>query len=102
MKPWVRLRLSNEKQLEKEKHVTPKKPKSSNKKEKTPSKSNAQTPIKKQKTTEKKEKEKVERESNTKHLQIISGMSLISYWLSNYVFELVKYFFIGGISIFII
>jgi ATP-binding cassette, subfamily A (ABC1), member 3 len=43
-----------------------------------------------------------ERETNTKHLQIISGISLTSYWLSNFVFELVKYYFIGGVNLLII
>jgi ATP-binding cassette subfamily A (ABC1) protein 3 len=40
-----------------------------------------------------------EREQNTKHLQIISGISLIAYWLSNFIFELVKYFVTGGICL---
>ena len=40
-----------------------------------------------------------ERESNSKHLQIISGISLFSYWFNNYLFELVKYYIIGGICI---
>ncbi len=43
-----------------------------------------------------------ERETNTKHLQIISGISLTSYWVSNFVFELVKYYIIGGICLLII
>ena len=43
-----------------------------------------------------------ERENNSKHLQIISGISLFSYWLNNYIFELVKYYIIGGICILII
>ena len=43
-----------------------------------------------------------ERESNSKHLQIISGISLFSYWFNNYLFELVKYYIIGGICIFLI
>ena len=43
-----------------------------------------------------------EREKNTKHLQIISGISLISYWFSNFIFELVKYYFTGGINLIII
>ena len=40
-----------------------------------------------------------ERENNSKHLQIISGISLFSYWFNNYLFELIKYYIIGGISI---
>ena len=43
-----------------------------------------------------------ERENNSKHLQIISGISLFSYWLNNYIFELIKYYIIGGICILII
>ena len=43
-----------------------------------------------------------ERENNSKHLQIISGISLFGYWFNNYIFELIKYFFIGGISIIIL
>ena len=43
-----------------------------------------------------------ERETNTKHLQIINGISLFSYWLNNFIFELIKYYFIGGIGILII
>ena len=43
-----------------------------------------------------------ERENNSKHLQIISGISLFSYWFNNYIFELLKYYIIGGICIFLI
>ena len=43
-----------------------------------------------------------ERENNSKHLQIISGISLFSYWFNNYIFELVKYYVVGGICIFIV
>jgi ATP-binding cassette subfamily A (ABC1) protein 3 len=43
-----------------------------------------------------------ERETNTKHLQIISGISLASYWISNFIFELLKYYFIGGINLLLI
>ena len=43
-----------------------------------------------------------EREINTKHLQVISGISLASYWFSNYIFELLKYYVIGGINILLI
>jgi ATP-binding cassette subfamily A (ABC1) protein 3 len=43
-----------------------------------------------------------ERENNSKHLQIISGISLFSYWFNNYIFELLKYYVIGGICIFLI
>ena len=40
-----------------------------------------------------------ERENNSKHLQIISGISLFGYWFNNYIFELIKYYFIGGICL---
>ena len=43
-----------------------------------------------------------ERETNTKHLQIISGISLLSYWFNNYLFELIKYYVIGGFSLLMI
>ena len=43
-----------------------------------------------------------ERENNSKHLQIISGISLFSYWFNNYIFELIKYYIIGGICILLI
>ena len=43
-----------------------------------------------------------ERENNSKHLQVISGISLFSYWLINYCFELIKYYVIAGICILII
>ena len=40
-----------------------------------------------------------ERERNSKHLQIISGISLSSYWFNNYLFELTKYYIVGGICL---
>ena len=40
-----------------------------------------------------------EKENNSKHLQIISGISLMSYWVNNYIFELGKYYIIGGVCI---
>ena len=40
-----------------------------------------------------------EKENNLKHLQIISGISLMSYWVNNYIFELFKYYIIGGICV---
>jgi ATP-binding cassette subfamily A (ABC1) protein 3 len=43
-----------------------------------------------------------EREQNTKHLQIVSGISYTSYWMSNFIFELIKYYFTGGICLLII
>jgi len=38
-----------------------------------------------------------EREINTKHLQILSGVSKFSYWYSNFIFELLKYYVIAGL-----
>ena len=38
-----------------------------------------------------------EKENNSKHLQIISGISLMSYWVNNFIFELAKYYIIGAI-----
>ena len=43
-----------------------------------------------------------ERELNTKHLQIISGITTSSYWISNFIFEFLKYFFTGGICLILI
>ena len=43
-----------------------------------------------------------EKETNSKHLQIISGISLFSYWFINYFFELIKYYILGGICILIL
>ena len=40
-----------------------------------------------------------EKEKNTKHLQIVSGISLLAYWLSNVIFELVKYYTTGAICL---
>ena len=40
-----------------------------------------------------------EKEKNTKHLQIVSGISLLAYWLSNFIFELIKYFTTGAICL---
>ena len=40
-----------------------------------------------------------ERENNLKHLQIISGISLLGYWFNNYIFELIKYYLVGGICL---
>ena len=40
-----------------------------------------------------------EKENNSKHLQIISGISLMSYWVNNFIFELAKYYIIGGICL---
>ena len=41
-------------------------------------------------------KEKV---NNSKHLMRVSGINIASYWLVNYIFELIKYYFTTGICI---
>ena len=41
-------------------------------------------------------KEKI---NNSKHLMRVSGINIISYWLVNYIFELVKYYFTTGICV---
>ena len=43
-----------------------------------------------------------ERINNSKHLMRISGMNRFSYWIVNYIFELVKYYFTSGVCIFFI
>ena len=43
-----------------------------------------------------------EKENNSKHLQIISGISLMSYWVNNFIFELAKYYIIGAICLVIL
>ena len=40
-----------------------------------------------------------EKENNSKHLQIISGISLMSYWVNNFIFELVKYYIVGAVCL---
>jgi hypothetical protein len=43
-----------------------------------------------------------ERINNSKHLMRISSMSRIAYWIVNYIFELVKYYFTCGVCIFLL
>ena len=43
-----------------------------------------------------------ERTNNSKHLMKLSGMNLISYWVINFLFEIVKYYFTGGICLLIL
>ena len=43
-----------------------------------------------------------ERVNNSKHLMRLSGMNIFSYWIVNFLFELVKYYFTGGICMLII
>ena len=40
-----------------------------------------------------------EKENNSKHLQIISGISLLSYWVNNFIFELAKYYIVGAVCL---
>jgi len=40
-----------------------------------------------------------ERINNSKHLMRVSGMNIIAYWIVNYIFELVKYYFTCGICV---
>ena len=43
-----------------------------------------------------------ERENNSKHLMRITGMSIISYWIVNYIYELIKYYITLGICLLIL
>ena len=43
-----------------------------------------------------------EKENKSKHLQIISGLSIFTYWLNNYIFEIIKFFFISLFSLLIL
>ena len=43
-----------------------------------------------------------EKENKSKHLQILSGLSLLVYWINNYIFEIAKYFIISVFSLSII
>ena len=38
-----------------------------------------------------------EKNNNSKHLMRLSGMNILSYWMVNFLFELFKYYFTGGI-----
>ena len=40
-----------------------------------------------------------EKRTKSKHLQLLSGLSLYIYWINNYIFEILKYFFISVISL---
>ena len=44
-------------------------------------------------------KEKI---NNSKHLMRVSGISILAYWIVNYIFELVKYYFTCGICVFLL
>ena len=43
-----------------------------------------------------------ERINNSKHLMRLSGMKRMAYWIVNYIFELVKYYFTCGVCILLI
>ena len=43
-----------------------------------------------------------ERINNSKHLMKLSGLNIISYWFANFLFELIKYYFIAGICLIIL
>ena len=40
-----------------------------------------------------------ERINNSKHLMRVSGISIVAYWIVNYIFEIVKYYFTCGICL---
>ena len=40
-----------------------------------------------------------ERINNSKHLMRISGINIVSYWLVNYIFEFIKYYFTAGVCL---
>ena len=40
-----------------------------------------------------------ERANNSKHLMRISGINITSYWIVNYIFELIKYYFTAGVCL---
>jgi ATP-binding cassette subfamily A (ABC1) protein 3 len=40
-----------------------------------------------------------EREKNLKHMQLISGLNLVSYWVSNMLFDIIKALIPSGIVI---
>ena len=40
-----------------------------------------------------------ERNNNSKHLMRVSGISIMAYWIVNYIFELIKYYFTCGICL---
>ena len=40
-----------------------------------------------------------ERINNSKHLMRVSGINIFSYWIVNYIFEIIKYYFTGGVCL---
>ena len=43
-----------------------------------------------------------EKENKSKHLQILSGTSIYTYWINNYIFELIKYYVVVGVCLIIL
>ena len=43
-----------------------------------------------------------EKENKSKHLQLLSGLSIYTYWINNYIFELIKYYVVVGICFILI
>jgi ATP-binding cassette subfamily A (ABC1) protein 3 len=43
-----------------------------------------------------------ERTNNSKHLMKLSGMNMLSYWLANFIYELIKFYFTGGLCLLIL
>ena len=43
-----------------------------------------------------------EKNNNSKHLMSLSGMNIMAYWIVNFIFELTKYYFTGGICMLIL
>ena len=43
-----------------------------------------------------------EKNNNSKHLMRLSGMNILAYWLVNFIYESIKYYFTGGICMLIL
>jgi ATP-binding cassette subfamily A (ABC1) protein 3 len=43
-----------------------------------------------------------ERNNNSKHLMRLSGLNIFAYWIVNFLFELLKYYVVGGICILVV
>jgi len=43
-----------------------------------------------------------EKRNNSKHLMRLSGLNIMSYWIVNFLYELLKYYFVGGICVLIV
>ena len=43
-----------------------------------------------------------EKENKSKRLQLLSGLSIYTYWINNYIFELIKYYVVVGICFIIV